>query len=285
VGRLPNLAVAQEALTIDAVDGVLRWKHDVRTESGRLTSTRAGDQAGGRAGVVRICGVYYRSLPIAWLLVHGTEPEGAVVPVDGDHGNLRPENLLDCGSQRASPSTENLTLEEALNAEEACAIFEYDAITGLLTWRCDRRTATGYFTARAGQAVGSLDQKGYLVCFFQPPRSARPRNYFVHRIVWLMQTGQWPAMEVDHRNGIKNDNRWDNLRHASDLLNSQNRRRANKNNAVGLLGVTLVRKTGKFASRIGHEGRIVALGTFDTATQAHEVYLAAKRRLHEGGTL
>lgn len=198
---------------------------------------------------------------------------------------MRPDNLRDCGAQFAPKGSPRLSVEDALTADEARAIFDYDPATGGLTWNHDRRTTRGYINARAGSPVGGPEKKGYLAMSFQPPRSPKSLYYFVHRIVWLIVTGKWPEAEVDHRNGDKADNRWDNLRHADDELNSQNRRRANKNNSTGMLGVTFDKASGKYDSRIGHRRKLHKLGKFDTPGEAHQAYVDAKRLLHAGGTL
>jgi hypothetical protein len=59
-----------------------------------------------------------------------------------------------------------------------------------------------------------------------------------HRVAWALVTGAWPAEDIDHKNGRKDDNRFDNLRLASKRLNQENLRRAQKNNPWGLLGVS-----------------------------------------------
>lgn len=68
-------------------------------------------------------------------------------------------------------------------------------------------------------------------------------------------------------------------------LNQQNRKGPQKNNSAGLLGAYTVRRTGKFSSLITVFGERIGLGTFDTAEEASEVYLANKRLLHEFNTL
>jgi hypothetical protein len=103
-----------------------------------------------------------------------------------------------------------------------------------------------------------------------------------HALAFLYMTGEIPPM-VDHINGIRSDTRWENLRAATRVVNAHNHRRPHRQNKVGLLGVS---KTGnRFRAQIMHSGKIWYLGLFGTAVDAHEAYLAAKRKFHEGNTL
>jgi len=103
-------------------------------------------------------------------------------------------------------------------------------------------------------------------------------------MAWLYMTGSWPAAEIDHRNGNKSDNRWENLRDVQPVVNQQNKRRAQSNSKTGFLGV-MVSGDGRFCARIRVNGRNKHLGSFRSPELAHAAYLMAKRELHEGGTL
>lgn len=104
-----------------------------------------------------------------------------------------------------------------------------------------------------------------------------------HRLAWLYIYGKWPQNELDHLDGNRANNKIANLRDAGDVLNSQNRRSPNKNNGVGLLGVS--RHGLRFKAMIGVNWKIKYLGIFDTKEEAHAVYVKAKRKLHAGCTI
>lgn len=108
-------------------------------------------------------------------------------------------------------------------------------------------------------------------------------TYKVHRVIWLMQTGHWPARYVDHINGVKWDNRWLNLREATDAENTQNERVARPNNVTGFLGVSP--DGGRYKAQIWHTNRKWNLGRFDTPELAHAAYLDAKRKHHSFCTI
>jgi hypothetical protein len=98
-----------------------------------------------------------------------------------------------------------------------------------------------------------------------------------------MQTGEWPANHVDHKNGVRNDNRWCNLRDVTRSVNSQNQRHAPAGSKTGLFGVQVDRN--KFRARIIVTGTRHGLGSFESAEEAHQAYIDAKRSLHAGCTL
>jgi hypothetical protein len=128
-----------------------------------------------------------------------------------------------------------------------------------------------------GAPVGSVNADGYVHVYF------RGKYHKAHRLVWLHVTGEWPTTELDHINGDRSDNRFENLRPVTRECNMQNQRRARSDNAAQVLGVH--RKCRRYQARIGVDGKNIHLGTFDTAEEAHAAYVAAKRVLHVGGTL
>jgi hypothetical protein len=165
-------------------------------------------------------------------------------------------------------STCELTVERVREA------LLYDAENGIFNWRASR------VPGRDGTKAGSLNKhSGYIHMWVDG------RSYQAHRLVWFYVFGEWPRGDIDHINGVRDDNRLCNLRSVTRSTNCENQRRAKSTNRVGLLGVSM-RENGKFRAAITCAGgRRIRLGQFETREQAHEAYLSAKRKFHEGCTL
>jgi len=91
--------------------------------------------------------------------------------------------------------------------------------------------------------------------------------------------GEPPKYQIDHRNGIRSDNRIENLREATSAENSQNRT-IRSDNASGYIGVFRKKRYKKWGAQIKINKKTKFLGYFDTPEQAHKTYLAAKSELH-----
>lgn len=154
---------------------------------------------------------------------------------------------------------------------ELLKTFDYDLETGVFTWKSPPKHRASY----AGQPAGGKAE-GYVVLQILRHR------YRAHRAAWFFVYGDWPKHEIDHINGNRSDNRIANLRDVPRGINAQNQRGPSKNNRLGVKGVQPCGT--KFAAQIHTKGETRYLGTYPTASAAHEAYLAAKRLLHEGCT-
>ena len=110
------------------------------------------------------------------------------------------------------------------------------------------------------------------------------KRYYAHVLAWFYVTGEWPDSEIDHKDGDGLNNIFLNLRDVTRQVNLQNEIRPRKNNRSGFLGVSIFRNKFKTQIRLP-SGERIHLGVFDTAAEAHGVYLEAKRKHQEGCTI
>lgn len=79
-------------------------------------------------------------------------------------------------------------------------------------WRFYRRS-DGVGCGYAGR-LGSGGYRRVYLCLF---------DWAEHRLIWKVVTGQEPRGLVDHINGVRDDNRFENLRDVSPSVNAVNR--------------------------------------------------------------
>lgn len=97
-----------------------------------------------------------------------------------------------------------------------------------------------------------------------------------HRLVWALSTGSWPVHQIDHINGVRDDNRICNLRDVPRTTNSQNRGMG-RNNTSGHVGVYI--NEGRWCAQIKDNGVRRTLGRFDNIEDAVRVRKLAEQRL------
>jgi hypothetical protein len=107
--------------------------------------------------------------------------------------------------------------------------------------------STGVFTRlNRKNSHGSLDGYGYLIL------KIKRKQYKAHRMAWLYHYGEMPALNIDHINGDRLDNRIENLRSVSQLINNRNQT-VKINTDTGYKGVYIDKTKGlkkKFAIKV-----------------------------------
>ena len=101
----------------------------------------------------------------------------------------------------------------------------YDPDTGIITW-----IKKPCRTVLVGSVAGSMNNMGYRQVGFNGSK------YLAHRVAWLLVKGVWPEHEIDHINGVPDDNRWVNLRSVTHTENQHNAKRP-RHNTSGVTGV------------------------------------------------
>jgi hypothetical protein len=85
------------------------------------------------------------------------------------------------------------------------------------------------------------------------------------------------GMYTDHINGDGLDNRMENLRIVTNQQNQMNRG-FNKNNKLGVKGVSFYPKNKKYRAQIKAQGRVITLGYFKDASEASDAYKKASAK-------
>lgn len=159
-----------------------------------------------------------------------------------------------------------------LSPEFLREILSYDPLTGDLRWKVSRPPR-----GRIGAIAGIIDDQG------RRKLGIAGEEYFAHRIIWVWMTGAWPEYEVDHRDEIKSNNKWTNLRHVTPSQNHRNRG-AQKNNVSGYKGVCFDSSKQKWLATINvrMDGRKkhIHLGWYNSPEEAHTSYCAGALKFH-----
>lgn len=142
----------------------------------------------------------------------------------------------------------------SLTVERLRQVLHYDALTGRFTWLVSNGPRL------AGAAAGSVWKNRYVHIGIDG------KIYRAHRLAWLWMTGEWPTDEVDHKNRIGLDNRWDNLRTASRNENMANVSRRVRG-ALAHRGVYQL-ESGRWGTRATVNGKSAYFGSFDTQEEA-----------------
>jgi hypothetical protein len=151
-----------------------------------------------------------------------------------------------------------------LTADAARQVLNYERDTGVFRW------LSGGPGRSAGSIAGYLSADGYWRV------KINYRKYSAGRVAWLMVTGEWPTHQIDHINGNRSDNRWINLREATQSQNGANRS-VTGSKSTPIKGV--YRKGRGWESSIQKDGQYKYLGRFRTIEDARAAYERASRAM------
>lgn len=131
----------------------------------------------------------------------------------------------------------------------------------------------------AGKEAGSIGAFGRSRCGSMRRCTAwiASRGIYRHLIVWAIHNDEWRS-PIDHRDRDSLNDRIENLRPATESQDNANRR-VQAGKVVGLKGVSIHtgRNHKRFKARITVNKRVIWLGLFATAEEAHAAYVAAAR--------
>ncbi len=157
-----------------------------------------------------------------------------------------------------------------LTWERLDELFHVNPDLGLLIWK---KNLGGRF--RVNTIAGDLNHRfGYV-----PIRIDRVK-YKRHRLIWFYVYREWPP-ELDHINGIRNDDRIDNLRKATRAQNLWNQA-IPSNNTSGHKGISWRKDRNKWTVTLMVNGVHHCIGLYSDIQDAITARKLAEQRFHKG---
>jgi phosphoglycolate phosphatase-like HAD superfamily hydrolase len=174
---------------------------------------------------------------------------------------------------------------KALPSQEVLRqLLDYNADTGALTWRQRDLCwfSDGSQTRQHNAAIWNGKNAGREAFITALPNGhlyggIKGQKYLAHRVIWKMVYGFDPE-GVDHIDGNPSNNRINNLREASQIVNGRNAK-TRKNNTSGAMGVRWEASRNKWIARIHDNYRSRHIGCFDTFEEALAARKQAEREL------
>lgn len=155
-----------------------------------------------------------------------------------------------------------MRFQTRLTASELRDVLHYDPDVGV--WRWLKSPRAGWIGKRAGTVTDGSRRINVLGV-----------SYLSSRLAYLYMTGEWPPFEIDHEDRNPSNDKWSNLRPASDTQNQANRP-CRKDSKLGVKGVIKVydgkRVGSKYAARIQRDGKRVNIGYFSSVKEAKAAY-------------
>jgi hypothetical protein len=149
-----------------------------------------------------------------------------------------------------------------LTHDDLLSRFWYEDNTGRLLWK----KIDGSKKEEAGTPFAGSSGKVYLRV------KILGKNYLVHRIIWMLKTGEPVEYEIDHKDGNGLNNAWDNLRPADRGTNTKNLRKYS-NNKSGHTGVYWNKRLQKWTVHIRVDNKSYHGGCFSELESAVEARL------------
>lgn len=152
--------------------------------------------------------------------------------------------------------------------EELLRAMTYNPQTGIFSWNKSRRGI------RDKNNAGCVTKRGYVNIYINN------KKYLAHRLAWFYVHGEWPAEQIDHINGRKDDNSIDNLRLANGCENQLNRRKDCRNTS-GIKGVCWHKNNKKWQAQTSVNGKEYYLGQYTNIKDAERAVIDFRNKHHK----
>ena len=143
-----------------------------------------------------------------------------------------------------------------------------------LTSLCHYNKANGNFTRlkktntkqKIGEEMGTLDKKsGYIRL------KINGYTYLAHRLAYYYVNKVWPANLIDHIDGDKTNNIFNNLRDATYAQNNTNSK-PHRDSLTGIKGIWYSKARDKYIAEICSNYKRIYIGSYDTIHEAKAAY-------------
>ncbi len=145
----------------------------------------------------------------------------------------------------------------------------YDKETGIFI-----RIKTTSNRSKINSVAGNVCSNGYMEV------RVAGKSYLQHRLAWLYEYGVWPSKMIDHINGVRNDNRIENLREVDFRENTYNSK-IRSDNKSGVRCVSWDKARNSWEVRVKIDGKLKHFGNYkyleDAKSKAEEI-----RKQHHG---
>lgn len=168
------------------------------------------------------------------------------------------------------PGEDEMSKRNNIDVKKLRESIHYDPDSGLFI----RKAKSSGRNGKVGDICGALSSEGYITISFGGIR------YYAHRLAWLYVHGEMPKSQIDHINGVRDDNRLCNLRQATGSQNGMNKS-AQKNNTSGYKGVSWNAQRKKWAASIYINKRKLHIGLFVNLEDAARAVSAARIKIHK----
>lgn len=166
----------------------------------------------------------------------------------------------------------NAVKEASLSLSRARELLSYDAETGKLTWRKPPRRGVGVMSE-----VGCVRPDGYRTVTIDG------NAFLAANLIWFLVYGEWPVASVDHENRVRSDDRFCNLRPATQTENNFNQK-IRVDNSLGIRGVTPDTIQGGFVASLTKDGKLITRKRFRAVEDAIS-HRKAMEQIHCGAFL
>jgi hypothetical protein len=148
-----------------------------------------------------------------------------------------------------------------LRKEDIEKFLSYDKEHGKLYWKSKTSSASRIKIGNEAGYIRNYKKNSYKIIVINGIA------LFSHRIIWLLETGEWPKDQIDHRDGNGLNNKIENLKSCTNSENCKNQRKRS-NNTTGTPNVYYHKGSQNFRVSLRFNGKLNHLGSFDTIEEA-----------------